>query len=421
MDRAIETSVDHSIASDGDVTRATVAAFYLPQFHPIPENDEWWGEGFTEWTNVRRSHPFFENHRQPQVPSSLGYYDLMDPSTHFKQQDLAAKYGVGAFCYYIYWFGGRRLLEKPLEIVLREKELPLNYFFCWANENWTKTWDGLDSEQLVTQSHDSVKDAAIIDDLAPYLADPRYQRIDGKPLLLIYRSSILDDSMRTTDNMRERADQLGLGELHLGMVQSFASWDPRPMGFDSAVEFPPHNQDSRLFRLDEGDTERPAMVEEKEWKGDMYSYPRAMEWAMSKNLPDFLWFRGTIPAWDNTPRRMERSSVFVGDSPGLFQIWLERALHYTYLFNEPNHWLLFVNSWNEWGEGAYLEPDFELGLARLSALSAAIANTDALAASVGKLLASGNRRPGDLLDTARSYFHSSTILGREALSLWVSA
>ena len=404
-----------------DVRRATVAAFYLPQFHRIPENDDWWGEGFTEWTNVRRSQPFFADHRQPQIPGKLGYYDLLDPSSHFQQQEMAAKYGVGAFCYYIYWFGGRRLLEGPLDIVLRERELPLNYFFCWANENWTRTWDGLESEKLVAQTHDKDRDAGIVDDLAPHLADPRYLRIDGKPLLLIYRSSILDDPMRTTDNIRRRADRLGLGELHLGMVQSFDLWDPRTMGFDSAVEFPPHNQSSDLFRLEEEDSERPPMSDAEQWKGDLYSYPRLIEWAMSKPVPDFPWFRGVIPAWDNTPRRMDRASVFVGERPELFQTWVERALHYTYLFNEPSHWLLLVNSWNEWGEGAYLEPDFELGMARLSALSAAIANTDELANSVMQLLARHDRPRGDLLDVARSYFRSSAVLGREALGLWVSA
>ena len=402
-----------------ETPRATVAAFYLPQFHQIPENDAWWGEGFTEWTNIRRSQPFFGEHRQPHLPAHLGYYDLLDPTVHFQQQDLAAKYGVGAFCYYLYWFGGRRLLEKPLELVLRERELPLNYFFCWANENWTRTWDGLDSELLVSQTHDRERDAAIVDDLAPFLADPRYQRVDGKPLILIYRSSIMDDPMRTTDNIRHRADQLGLGELHLGMVQSFASWDPRPLGFDSAVEFPPHNQSSRLFRLKEEDMEYPAMQDADEWQGDMYSYPRLIEWAMSKPVPEFLWFRGVMPAWDNTPRRMERSSVFVGETPDLFQTWIERALHFTYLFNQPDHWLLFVNSWNEWGEGAYLEPDFELGTARLSALSSALANTDHLAKSIHQLAVNGAREQGDLFDVARSYFRSSSVLAREVLGLWV--
>ena len=404
-----------------DIQRATVAAFYLPQFHQVSENDDWWGEGFTEWTNVRRSQPFFDHHRQPQLPGKLGYYDLLDPATHFQQQELAAKFGVGAFCYYIYWFGGRRLLEKPLDIVLREQELPLNYFFCWANENWTRTWDGLDSEMLVAQTHDKDRDARIVDDLAPHLADPRYLRVDGKPLLLIYRSSILDDPMRTTDNIRQRASALGLGEVHLSMVQSFDSWDPRTVGFDSAVEFPPHNQSSALFRLEEHDRELPQMADAEEWQGELYSYPRLIEWAMSKKIPEFPWFRGVMPAWDNTPRRMERASVFVGDSPELFQTWVERTLHYTYLFNKPDNWLLFVNSWNEWGEGAYLEPDFELGMARLSALSAAIANTDQLAASVSRLLADRERGQGDLLDVARSYFRSSAVLGREALGLWVGA
>jgi hypothetical protein len=202
------------------------------------------------------------------------------------------------------------------------------------------------------------------------------------------------------------------------MVQSFGGWDPRPVGFDSAIEFPPHNWQSDLFRVADEESDAPKVFDPATWEGGIYSYPRVIEWAMSKNIPEFTWFRGTMPSWDNTPRRLERASAFVHDTPQLFQTWLERALHYTYLFNEPKDWLVFVNSWNEWGEGAYLEPDFELGTARLEAVAAARRNTLPLANSVESIWRSGGPTDGDLLETSRAYFKSSAVLGREALCHW---
>jgi lipopolysaccharide biosynthesis protein len=411
-------SADQISDSERDRLGAQVVAFYLPQFHRIPENDKWWGEGFTEWSNVRRARPYFAGHRQPQLPGELGFYDLLDPQIHKRQQELAATHGISAFCYYAYWFNGRRLLERPLELVLHESELRSQFLICWANENWTRTWDGLDQEILVGQRHDPSADAAIIDDLEPMLCDPRYLKIRGKPVLLIYRSSILNDAMRTTDSLRERASALGIGDIYLGMVQSFGSWDPRPLGFDGAVEFPPHNSDSSLFRIAPTEIDAPAIYDPNEWQGTIFSYPRMIEWMMSKNTPNFPWFRCVMPGWDNTARRLERASAFVGDRPELFQIWLERALHHTYLNNSPDEWLVFVNSWNEWGEGAYLEPDFELGRRKLEAIAQALENTDQLAQEVRSIWSSGKPVSGGLLETARTYMKSSAILAREELCRW---
>jgi hypothetical protein len=399
-------------------TSARTVAFYLPQFHRTRENDEWWGEGFTEWTSVRRSRPFFSGHRQPQIPGELGYYDLLDATVHHRQQELARSHGISAFCYYAYWFNGRRLLKKPVELVLRERDLSLPFLLCWANENWTRTWDGMDQEILVSQDHDAERDASIIDDLAPYLADARYVRVDEKPIFLIYRASMLNDPARTTDRLRERAAKLGIGELFLAMVQTFGAWDPRPLGFDAAVEFPPHNLESSLFRYAAAEMSAPQVFDPDEWQGVIFNYPRIVEWAMSKSTPNFSWFRGVMPSWDNTPRRLERSSAFFGDEPDVFQIWLERALHYTYLFNHPREWLIFINSWNEWGEGAYLEPDFELGRRRLQAVQQATTNTQELACAVVSIWRAGGPRQGDLLETARSYFTSSATLAREELCHW---
>ena len=391
---------------------AEVVAFHLPQFHPIPENDEWWGPGFTEWTNVRRAAPQYEGHVQPNSPADLGYIDLLDPESFARQAELAERYDVSAFCLYAYWFAGRRVLERPLKLLVDHPDIDMRFCLCWANENWTRTWDGGDKELLLEQRHSPIGDVAFIRDHLELLTDPRYLQVDGRPVLLVYRASILDDPTATADSLRAEAVRLGLAEPLLVMVQSFGLWDPRPYGFDAAVEFPPHAAGNKLNLVEPGSPGFPELLRPEQWSGQFLSYPDLVEWAMSKRIPDFEWFRTVTPAWDNTPRRMERASMFLDATPELFGNWVERALHHTYLFSPPGRRLLFVNAWNEWCEGAYLEPDTHLGLARLEALQDAYSRTRALAEAPFMTHDAGSTDVGDV---ARTYMRAAAILGREAM------
>lgn len=397
---------------------AEVIAFHLPQFHPIPENDEWWGPGFTEWTNVRRAVPQYQGHRQPLIPADLGYVDMLDPDTFASQAKLGSDYGVSGFCIYSYWFAGRRVLERPLQLITDHPDITMKFCLCWANENWTRTWDGNETEFLMQQQHSRENDAGFIRDHAELLADPRYIRIDGRPLLLIYRASLLDSPGATADNLRAEAVRLGLPEPFLVMVQSFGLWDPRPHGFDAAVEFPPHAAGNALNIVEPGNPGYPELLRPGKWSGTFMDYSQLIDWAMSKRIPEFEWFRGVIPAWDNTPRRMERASMFLGATPELFGEWAERALQHTYLFSPPGRRLLFVNAWNEWCEGAYLEPDVDLGHARLEALQGAIRRTKGLAAESALAWVSTDgqlNQTGELVTVAQTYMKAAAILGRETL------
>jgi len=218
-------------------------AMFLPQFHPIPENDRWWGSGFTEWTNVRAGAPRFPGHYQPHVPSTLGYYDLRDPSARAAQAALARQYGIHGFCYYHYWFNGKRLLETPLNEVLRTGEPDFPFCVCWANENWTRRWDGLDQEVLIAQTYSDEDSVAFIRALVPTFRDERYIRVNGRPLFLVYRTGLLPDPRRTTEIWREELHQAGVGDPYLVRVETgLHGPEPRPeeLGFDAAMEFAPH-------------------------------------------------------------------------------------------------------------------------------------------------------------------------------------
>ncbi len=222
-------------------------AFYLPQFHPIPENNEWWGAGFTEWHNVVRARPLFGGHHQPHVPADLGFYDLRTPETGAAQAALAQQYGIDAFCYYHYWFNGRRLLERPFNDVLRSGEPDHKFCLCWANENWTRRWDGADAEILMGQRYNPEDDLAHIRWLCEAFADPRYIRFEGKPVL-VYSASRLPDPRRTAEIWRTEAQRLGIGEIFLLRVETFAGQrgNPEDIGFDAAVEFwPDWSSDAR--------------------------------------------------------------------------------------------------------------------------------------------------------------------------------
>ena len=375
---------------------ALVVAFFLPQFHSIKENDKWWGEGFTEWTNVRRGQPWFDGHDQPKVPTMLGYYDLRDLDVHHAQAALARAYGVGAFCYYAYWFAGRRLLEAPLNLVARNPDLAMPYAICWANEPWSRRWDGSEDAVLMPQHHSPDGDAGFIDDIAEHLADPRYLRVGGRPLILVYRAGLLEEPLRTTDALRDRSIHLGLGEPYLAMIQSWGHWEPLGYGFDSAVEFGPIGVHCR-----------PALaVPYRGFRGSLLSYPDAIRTLLGRPAPSFPWYRIVAPGWDNTPRRGASGTVFVGATPDRFRSWLEEALRFTYLFRPPGERILFVNAWNEWGEGAFLEPDRTHGEAMLSAVRTALASTRPYADETAYLMQLESRADG-LLEESRGRWRST--------------
>lgn len=344
--------------------------FYLPQFHPIPENDAWWGEGFTEWTNVLPAQPQFIGHYQPHLPDELGCYSLLDPAVQRRQIELAKLYGIEGFCFYYYWFGGKRLLETPIQNYLNDNSLDLNFCLCWANENWTRRWDGLDREVLIAQKHSPEDDLAFIRHVAQYMRDPRYIRIDGKPLLLVYRPSLLPCAKDSAKRWRNWCRENGIGEIYLAYTQSFESVNPAKYGFDAAIEFPPNNSAPPNI------TGSVTPLSE-DFGGAVYDWRYFVERSEKYKRPRYKLFRGVCPSWDNTARRKNHSTVFLNSSPALYQRWLEKAIRDT-IINQanPDERLIFINAWNEWAEGAHLEPDRRYGYGYLKSTADALIETE---------------------------------------------
>lgn len=347
---------------------ARIIAFHLPQFHAFPENDLWWGKGFTEWTNVKSAKPQFDGHYQPHVPhTDIGYYDLTEPGVFARQIDVAKSHGIFGFCFYFYWFAGKRLMERALEGYLSDKTLDFPFCLCWANENWTRRWDGLDSEVLISQHHSNEDDIACMAELARYLKDERYIRIDGRPLVLIYRPSLLPDAAATAVRWREWCRNNGIGEIYLAYTQSFEKVDPSVYGFDASIEFPPNN--SNLDNITESLTHGSQI-----FNGQIYDWRSLSDRSLNFDMPHSKVWRGLCPGWDNTPRRQTGASILVNNSPQQFELWMKRAVRDTVLrFDNTDERLVFVNAWNEWAEGAHLEPDMRDGYAYLNAIREAVA------------------------------------------------
>jgi len=336
-------------------------AFYLPQFHPIPENNEWWGDGFTEWTNVRPTEPTFVGHHQPRVPADLGYYDLRDTSVQRRQIELAKLYGLEGFCFYFYWFGGKRLLEAPVENWLNDPTLDFPFCLCWANENWSRRWDGLDQEMLIGQHHSPEDDIAFIIEASRYLRDPRYIRINGKPVLIIYRPSLLPSMAETAERWRNWCRENGIGEIYLAYVQSFENNDPRDYGLDAAIEFPPNNSGPPNV------TDQVVPIQQP-FTSTVYDWSVLAERSENYQPRDYMLFRSLCPGWDNSARRKQGGTVFINNTSAQYQRWFENAIDDTVAnIADPTERLVFVNAWNEWAEGAYLEPDTANGYAYLQA------------------------------------------------------
>lgn len=367
-----------SLSSPRDVR---LLAFYLPQFHPIPENDRWWGRGFTEWTNVVKAKPLFRGHHQPHLPTELGFYDLRVPEVREAQADLARAHGISGFCYYHYWFNGRRLLQRPFAEVLASGRPEFPFCLCWANENWTRAWDGAGREVLMPQEHSAADDRTHFDHLVPAFQDPRYIRVDGKPLFLVYRTELLPDPARTADIWRERARVNGIGDVYLARVENFVSMiDPKSIGFDAAVEFAPdwrvlpapilrRRRWALLARI-----QRYARVlPEVYFNHRVYRYDLLVRRMLAKKNPSYKQFRCVTPGWDNSPRRAGNAFIFRDSTPEAYERWLRELIRNTVERFQGDERLAFVNAWNEWAEGSHLEPDDLWGRAYLEATARAMA------------------------------------------------
>lgn len=353
-------------------------AFYLPQYHPVPENDDWWGKGFTEWRNVTKCTPQFPGHYQPHLPADLGFYDLRLPEIRDAQAALARQYGIHGFCYYHYWFNGRRILERPFNEVLASGKPDFPFCLCWANENWTRVWDGGEKHILLGQDYNHEDDRRHIRSLFTAFEDPRYIRIDGRPLFLVYRTELLPDPARTAEIWRQECRGAGIGEIYLARVENFVRGvDPAAIGFDAAVEFAPDTSSGSASAF-------PSALSQTLAKAGMLppilrherviSYPSVARAMAARPAAPFTRLRCVTPMWDNTARRGERASVYAGSTPALYEQWLQQVVAKTLQERAGDERIVFINAWNEWAEGCHLEPDQRWGHQYLQATARALSS-----------------------------------------------
>lgn len=344
--------------------QSKLIAFYLPQYHRVSENSRWWGPGFTEWTNVVKGKANFEGHYQPHLPRELGFYDLSNIDVIREQAEMAKLYGINGFCFYYYWFSGQRILETPIDIFFAS-DIEIDYCLCWANENWTRTWDGDAKSVLMHQKYEDADPLNFITSLIPYFNDSRYIRVEGKPMLVVYRAKDIPNTESVFALWRNEVIEAGFDGLHITVVDFYDISTPKEVGADALVEFPPHKFNGPQSKPDE----IPSFTN-KNFRGGVVDYAKMMAQSAARPHPDFNLYRGIIPSWDNTARRQDTSTIIHGASPDLFQEWLSylRAYNREY-FSDREDNFIFINAWNEWGEGCHLEPDQKWGLGYLEAVA----------------------------------------------------
>jgi hypothetical protein len=364
-----------------------LVCFYLPQFHPIPENDAWWGPGFTEWSNVMRAAPLFRRHRQPRIPADLGFYDLRVPEARSAQAAIAAEHDIEAFCYWHYWFAGRRILERPFAEVLASGEPRFPFCLAWANDSWSGVWHGAPDRMLLEQTYPGAADEeAHFRALEPAFRDPRYLTVEGKPLFVIYKPYRIPEVERFIDHWRELAARAGLPGLYLVANVNDMRWPARAKGFDALVPHNPGITTHHVFHRPIAPLDRHAQRLTGGTAMDLYwrlrGNPKTMDYReyIRLALPS-LPFDGdaypcVVPNWDNTPRCGEDGYVLTGSTPALFKLHLQQAIEQV-RHRAVDKRIIFVKSWNEWGEGNYLEPDQELGRGYLEACRDALRGVSA--------------------------------------------
>ncbi len=370
-----------------------IIAYYLPQFHEIPENNKWWGEGFTEWVNMKKARPLFEGHNQPRVPLNANYYDLSDVEVMRWQVELAKKYGLYGFCFYHYWFDGHLLLEKPVEQYLSEQSIDFPFCICWANEHWTNAWVSKDNKVLIEQRYGSEKEwTEHFYYLLPFLKDKRYIKIDGKPLLVLYRPEIIDCLEDMLNCWRSLARKEGLGEICIAFQHPSYYVYPKKREdlFDYCLEYQPtfartmaNNHKHSFLRRMKRST---ALWFEKNLKIDLRYNPRhdVAKVDYDKVWKDILRLRphsgksvpGAFVDWDNTPRRGKTGSAYTGVTPEKFKKYLGEQIR-----NARDNYhkdFMFLFAWNEWAEGGYMEPDEKNGYGMLEAMRGALKENNEL-------------------------------------------
>lgn len=348
-------------------TDIKILVFYFPQFHPFLENDTFWGKGFTEWTNVTKSKPLFNGHFQPRLPGELGFYDTRIKEVLTRQIEMAKTHGIHGICFHHYWFMGRKVMRVPYDMMMANPDLDIPFCLHWANEPWTVRWDGYGTKGvLLEQKHTPDDDMDFIKDIEPALRDSRYIRVEGRPLLIVYRPSLFPDIKATIDRWNRYCERQGIGKLYLAVMQTCfeSDMDPTEYGFDAAIEYPPHNMG--LLNVNES-----VRFFEDGFTGNVYSFPNLVAKNKKRIKPSYKLFRGIIPGWDCTPRR-KNADLFIDQSPWLYQEWLESHIDYTEKNLPTAERFIFVNAWNEWAEGAYLEPDRHFGYAYLNATGRAL-------------------------------------------------
>ncbi len=358
-------------------------AFYLPQYHPIPENDAWLGKGFTEWTNVVKAQSLMNGHYQPHLPSELGFYDLRLPEVRSAQAQLAKDYGIYGFCYYHYWFNGRRLLERPFNEVLSSGEPDFPFCLCWANEQWTRNWAGYDNSPIVKQTYSEEDDLNHIRWLAHAFEDKRYIRIQNKPLMLIYRGSQLPNLLKTTDLWRDQCQKMGIGDIYLCKVESFLSeqGNPQKMGFDAGVEFQPkwHALEHRLRQGFLWRVARKLRFSDRNYGiHRIYEYSSIVDKMLQDGTAEYKCFPCVTPSWDNYSRYKRNALIMLNSKPELYQKWLKGAIEKFIPYSSEEN-LIFINAWNEWAEGNHLEPCSRWGRSYLDATQKVLRNVRPLA------------------------------------------
>ncbi len=359
-------------------------AIYLPQFHPIPENDEWWGKGFTEWTNVVKAKCRFEGHYQPHLPADLGFYDLRLEETRLAQEVLAKNYGIYGFCYYHYWFNGKRVLNEPLDRKLQNAKEDFPFMMCWANENWTRAWDGSMKDVLLKQNYSEEDDRAHIQFLMTCFKDERYIKVNGKPFFIFYKPDLFPNISKTIEIFREEAKKENL-ELYLGCFERWIGWDKQKMqdeDFDAIIEFQPLSKSMQLFRTQK-QTVKQSLIQRvvtklKKKLNFQINHKKPEENDFIIDYKEFIDFDlkylnpgvypGVCPMWDNSSRRVGQNAImFKNSTPKDFQYWYQQKLKVSN-FEKLDDNFIFINAWNEWAEGNHLEPCEKWGKSYLEAL-----------------------------------------------------